>query len=60
MAVIRIEPMRDEQTRLFYVAIFNPADADQPLITTRARYQTAAAAENDIIAIIAAQANKVP
>jgi hypothetical protein len=59
MAVIRIEPMRDEQTRLFYVAIFNPADADQPLITTRARYQTAAAAENDIIAIIAAQANKV-
>jgi hypothetical protein len=41
------------------VAIFNPADADQPLITTRARYQTAAAAENDIIAIIAAQANKV-
>jgi hypothetical protein len=59
MAMIKIEPMRDEQTRLFYVAIFNPADADQPLITTRARYQTAAAAENDIIAIIAAQANKV-
>jgi hypothetical protein len=59
MAVIRIEPMRDEQTRLFYIAIFNPADADQPFVTTRARYQTAAAAENDIIAIIAAQANKV-
>jgi hypothetical protein len=59
MAVIRIEPIRDEQTRLFYVAIFNPADADQPFVTTRARYQTAAAAENDIIAIIAAQANKV-
>jgi hypothetical protein len=59
MAVIRIEALRDDETHLFYIAIFNPADAEQPLVTTRARYQTAAAAENDIIAIIAAQANEL-
>jgi hypothetical protein len=59
MALIRIEPLRDEQTQLFYVAIFHPADAEQPIVTTRARYQTAAAAENDVLAILASQANQI-
>jgi hypothetical protein len=39
------------------VAIFYPADAEQPFVTTEPRYKTAAAAENDAIAIIAAGAN---
>ena len=57
MALIRIEPEEDETTGRFYVAIYYPADADQPFVTTGARYQTAAAAENDVIAIIASGAN---
>jgi hypothetical protein len=57
MAIIRIEPVKDETTGRFYVAIYHPADADQPFVTTDARYQTAAAAENDVIAIIASGAN---
>lgn len=58
MTLIRIEPLKDEHTQSFYLAIYHPADADQPIVTTRARYKTAAAAENDILAIIASQANK--
>jgi len=57
MAVIRIEPKRDPSTDLYYVEIFHPAEAEQPFVTTEPRYKTAAAAENDIIAIIATRAN---
>jgi len=59
MTLIRIEPIRDEPSQMFYVAIFHPPDAEQPIVTTRARYKTAAAAECDILAIIASQANRV-
>jgi hypothetical protein len=57
MAVIRIEPKLDAKARLYYVEIFHPAEAEQPFVTTEPRYKTAAAAENDVIAIIAARAN---
>jgi hypothetical protein len=57
MAIIRIEPVKDKTTGKFYVAIYHPADAEQPFVTTDARYYTAAAAENDVIAIIASGAN---
>jgi hypothetical protein len=57
MAMIRIEPIKDEATGKFYVAIYYPAEAEQPFVTTDARYQTAATAENDVIAIIASAAN---
>lgn len=58
MALIRIEPTKDESLGLYYVAIYHPADAEQPFVTTQARYKTAAAAENDVIAIIASSANR--
>ena len=58
MTLIRIVPLKDEQTQTFYLAIYHPADAEQPIVTTRARYKTAAAAENDVLAIIASQANR--
>ncbi len=58
MALIRIEPVRDESSDLYYVAIYPPADAEQPFVTTQPRYKTAAAAENDVIAIIASSANR--
>jgi hypothetical protein len=57
MAVIRIEPKLDASSGLYYVEIFHPAEAEQPFVTTEPRYKTAAAAENDVIAIIASRAN---
>jgi hypothetical protein len=57
MALIRIEPKRDPSADLYYVEIYHPADSAQPFVTTEPRYKTAAAAENDIIAIIASRAN---
>jgi hypothetical protein len=60
MALIRIEPKRDASADLYYVEIYHPADSAQPFVTTEPRYKTAAAAENDIIAIIAARANNPP
>jgi hypothetical protein len=57
MALIRVEPRLDEPSGLYYVEIFHPAEAEQPFVTTEPRYKTAAAAENDVIAIIASRAN---
>jgi hypothetical protein len=57
MATIRIEPKLDASSGLYYVEIFHPAEAEQPFVTTEPRYKTAAAAENDVIAIIASRAN---
>jgi hypothetical protein len=58
MILVRIEPVKDEQSQMFYVAIFSPPDAEQPLVTTRPRYKSAALAESDIVAAIAATANR--
>ena len=60
MAMIRIEPKLDVASGLYYVEIFHPAEAEQPFVTTEPRYKTAAAAENDVIAIIATRANNPP
>lgn len=57
MAVIRIEAVEDPETGLYFVEIYNPADSDKPYVTTAPRYATAAAAENDTIAILATGAN---
>jgi hypothetical protein len=57
MALIRIEPKKEASTGLYYLEIFHPAESNQPFVTTEPRYKTAAAAENDIIAIIASRAS---
>jgi hypothetical protein len=57
MALIRIEAVKDNVSDLYFVEIYHPADAEQPFVTTEARYKTVAAAENDTIAIIASGAN---
>jgi hypothetical protein len=57
MVVIRIEAVEDPETGLYFVEIYNPADSDKPYVTTAPRYTTAAAAENDTIAILATGAN---
>ena len=58
MAQLRIEPVKDQASGLYYIEIYNPSDATAPFVTTEPRYMTAAAAENDVIAIIAAGANR--
>jgi hypothetical protein len=60
MALIRIEPRQDPSSDLYYLEIFHPAESAQPFVTTEPRYKTAAAAENDLIAIIASRANNPP
>ena len=60
MALIRIEPRKDLSSDLYYLEIFHPAESAQPFVTTEPRYKTAAAAENDLIAIIASRANNPP
>jgi hypothetical protein len=57
MALFRIETVEDKASGRFAVEIYFPADAEQPYVTTAPRYMTSAAAENDILAIIAAAAN---
>jgi hypothetical protein len=57
MALIRIEPKKDSPDGLYYLEIFHPAEAAQPFVTTEPGYKTAAAAENDLIAIIASRAS---
>jgi hypothetical protein len=57
MAVIRIEAVEDPKSGLYFVEIYNPADSERPFVTTGPRYRSAAAAETDTIAILAAAAN---
>jgi hypothetical protein len=57
MAVIRIEAVEDPETGLYFVEIYNPADSGEPYVTTAPRYKSAAAAENDTIAILASAAS---
>jgi len=56
-ALIRIEAVKDTRSGLYFVEVYHPADAQQPFVTTEPYYKTAAAAESDTIAIIAAGAN---
>lgn len=60
MALIRIEPVRDAASGKFFLEIYNPHDAAAPFVTTQPRYQSAAAAETDAIAILAAAASAPP
>ncbi|MGG5818378.1 hypothetical protein [Falsiroseomonas sp. HW251] len=58
MPTLRIEARRDAATGLFYLAIHMPAEAEQPYVTTAPRYASAAAAEQDFVATVAAAANR--
>ena len=58
MPIIRIEAVQDEKSGNYFVEIYHPADAEQPFVTTEPRYKSAAAAEHDTIAILAAAANR--
>ena len=57
MALIRIEPKLDEASGRYFLEIFHPHDAAAPFVTTQPRYGSAAMAETDLIAIIAAAAS---
>jgi len=58
MATLRIEATRDEATGLFFLSVFMPAESTEPFVTTAPRYMSAAAAEQDMIATIAATASR--
>jgi hypothetical protein len=60
LATIRIEAVHDPKSDLYFVEIYNPADSERPYVTTAPKYKSAAAAENDIIAILAANTNNPP
>lgn len=60
MPLIRIEAVEDTRTGRFSIEIYYPADADRPLVTTAPRYMSAAAAEQDTIAVLSAAANNPP
>ncbi len=57
MAILRIEPRLDSASGNYFLEVFWPHDDDRPFVTTQPRYKTTAAAENDLIAIIAAAAS---
>lgn len=57
MPLIRIEPVLDPGSGDYFLEIYHPHDAQAPFVTTQPRYRTAAAAENDLIAILAAAAS---
>ncbi|WP_158871412.1 hypothetical protein [Antarcticirhabdus aurantiaca] len=57
MALIRIEAVEDRATGRFGLEIYHPHDAQRPIVTTAPRYASAAAVENDAIALIASAAN---
>lgn len=57
MAIIRIEAFEDPASGRYGLEIYFPSEAQQPLVTTTARYASVAAAENDLIAVIASAAN---
>ena len=58
MPTLRIEPTQDPATGLFYLVVYMPAEATEPYVTTAPRYMSAAAAEQDLIATLAATANR--
>ena len=60
MAILRVEAVQDPKSGFYFVEIYHPAEAEHPFVTTQPRYKSAAAAENDTIAILAAGANTPP
>ncbi len=57
MTLLRIEPRLDAASGNYLLEIYWPSDADRPFVTTQPRYKSSAAAETDLIAIIAAAAS---
>ncbi len=57
MPLIRIEATLDQVTGQYFLEIYHPHDAPAPFVTTQPRYGSAAAAENDVIATLAAAAS---
>jgi hypothetical protein len=58
MPLLRIEAAEDKASGRFYLELYYPSDSTQPYVTTEPRYKTAAAAEGDMIAILAVAANR--
>ena len=57
MPLIRVEPILDPVSGKYFLEIYHPHDSAAPFVTTQPRYGSAAAAENDVIAMLAAAAS---
>jgi len=57
MPLIRIEPRLDRTSGKYLLEIYHPHDAPAPFVTTAPRYASEAAAQTDLLAIIAAAAS---
>lgn len=57
MPLIRLEAALDPVSGKYFLEIYNPHDAPAPFVTTQPRYGSAAAAETDAIATLAAAAS---
>ena len=57
MPLVRIEAVRDAASGRYGLEIYHPHDAERPYVTTAPRYASAAAAEHDAIATLAAAAS---
>lgn len=55
--IIRIESKLDQQTQRFFIEIYHPANAEVPFITSHPQYGSPVAAEQDVLAILAATAS---
>lgn len=57
MPLIRVEAALDRASGKYFLEIYSPHDAPTPLVTTQPRYGSAAAAETDAVATLAAAAS---
>ena len=60
MALLRIEAKLHAGSDKYLLEVYWPHDAERPFVTTQPRYGSAAMAETDLIAIIAAAASSAP
>lgn len=58
--MLRVEPVLDAAASRYFLEIYYPADAPSPVVTTAPRYMSAEAAEQDLLAILAAAASRPP
>ena len=56
--ILRIEPVLDPARGRYFLELYHPAEAASPFITTAPRYMSAEAAEQDVLAILAAAASR--
>ncbi len=58
MVKLKLEAVQDPGSGRYFLEIYYPEDASEPMVTTAPIYATAAAAEGDLIATLAVFASR--